>query len=105
MDFQVQCRTARTPSPVRGSTPPPRGPYQMPEPDWIITGQRETLGKLAITTETVAVPRRTTMTVESVAVPHRTGSSAPISPPKSAPAVRPVRHARSADAGRSAPYR
>lgn len=44
LDFQVQCRTARTPSPVRGSTPTPRRPYQMPEPDWIITGRLETPG-------------------------------------------------------------
>eukprot|EP00435_Cladocopium_sp_Y103_P070385 s66_g35.t1 len=102
LDFQVQCRTTRTPSPVRGATPPPRGPYQMPEQDLIITGRSGTTGGVPYTSDTM-------MTTETVAVPlpHRTRSSAPVSPPKAAPATRSTRLGRSADAahGRSAPYR
>ena len=82
LDFQVQCRTARTPSPVRGITPPPHGPYHMPEQDVILTGRGGVSSGVPHTSEIRAVPRRTTMTTETVAVPHRTGNSAPMSPRK-----------------------
>ena len=113
LDFQVQCRVARTPSPRREFTPPPRGPYQMPERDWIITGRS---GATAETNsvprrstnaaEMGAIPRHTTMTTEAVEVPHRAAGSRPSAQPKAAPAVLGTgRSARSAGDGRSAPYR